>query len=87
MHTRLPRRAIIVVIAVLTVTVSQASARTATDRSAPIDFTGMPSEFVAAATWATDLFEEAGLGLAPIRSRWFASTRTAATSWTPAPGY
>jgi hypothetical protein len=66
MFHHLPRT-IAAVIAFLSVTVVEVSARTSTDTPPALEFVDLPSDFVAAVTWATDLFDEAGLDLPPLR--------------------
>lgn len=66
MSDHLPRT-IVAVIAFLAITVGEVSAQTDTVTPPALDLIDMPIEFVAAVTWATDLFAEAELDLPPLR--------------------
>ena len=66
MSTRLPS-IIVAAIAVMTVSVDQVAAVIRGDTHQPVEFVDMPTEFVAAAAWATDLFDQAELDLPPLR--------------------
>jgi hypothetical protein len=70
MWTHLPRT-VLAVATFLSVTVDFSSVSDADDRAAvtppAVELVDMPPEFTAAATWATDLFDQAGFDLPPLR--------------------